>query len=179
MIIVTVALLGGVGLLVQHGRANAAPATHRCPSVSTLDVFKHGPALRILTSDVSCTEALAIVRAMVSGIGVTFSGNPENAGSFRWKLYGFPGWTCYGDGSGFPEGGAGGLCAKGAGPEWRLGERRAPSSGITQPDPLTGVDHAHHCPTVGGMGSELRAVQVACARPGGRRPGASANGRDA
>lgn len=123
MVIVAVALLAaGAALLIQHGRATAYAHQHQCPSVSTLDAFKHGPALRILTSDVSCAEALAIVRAMLSGVGVTFSGNPDNASSFRWTLYGLPGWTCYGDGSGFPEGGAGGLCAKGAVPaEWRLG----------------------------------------------------------
>jgi hypothetical protein len=119
-VIVAVALLGGTALLVQHGRATAyAPANHRCPSVSTLNGFKRGHAIRILTRDVSCAEALGVVRAMESGIGVTFSGNPENASSFRWKLYGLPGWTCYGDGSGFPEGGAGGVCARGgATVEW-------------------------------------------------------------
>jgi hypothetical protein len=50
----------------------------------------------------------------MSDVGVTFVGNPEGAADqFRWKLYGFPGWTCYGDGSGFPEGGAGGHCSEG------------------------------------------------------------------
>jgi hypothetical protein len=120
-VIVAVVLLGGTALLVQHGRATAyAPPDHRCPSVPTLYAFKRAPAIRILTHDVSCTEALGIVRAMISGVGVTFVGNPNGpASQFRWKLYGFPGWTCYGDGSGFPEGGAGGDCTKGpATVEW-------------------------------------------------------------
>lgn len=46
----------------------------------------------------SCGKALAIVRAMVSNVGLSLVGNPEGAAyQFRWKLYGFPGWTCYGD----------------------------------------------------------------------------------
>jgi len=51
---------------------------------------------------------------------VTFVGNPEGpASQFRWKLYGLPGWTCFGDGSGFPGHGAGGVCTKaGATVEW-------------------------------------------------------------
>jgi hypothetical protein len=55
-----------------------------------------------------------------SGVGVTFVGNPEGpASQFRLKLYGLPGWTCYGDGSGFPGHGAGGYCTKGgATVEW-------------------------------------------------------------
>ncbi len=121
-VIVAVALLGGTVLLAQHGRATAYPAqaSHQCPSISTLNGFEHGAPLRILTRDVSCAEALGIVRAMLSGVGVTFVGNPNGpASQFRWKLYGFPGWTCYGDGSGFPEGGAGGICGKGnATVEW-------------------------------------------------------------
>lgn len=78
------------------------------------------PAIRIFTLDAPCAEGLGIVRAMVSGVGVTFVGKPNGgAYQFRWKLYGFPGWTCYGDGSGFPEGGAGGDCTKGGhGIEW-------------------------------------------------------------
>jgi hypothetical protein len=44
-----------------------------------------------------------MVQAMESGVGVTFVGDPEGpASQFRWKLYGLPGWTCFGDGSGFP-----------------------------------------------------------------------------
>jgi hypothetical protein len=121
VIIVVVALLGGVGLLVQHGRATAfTPPNHQCPSVSTLNGVTHSYPLRISTHDVSCTEALGIVRTMVSGVGVTFVGNPEGAAAqFRWKLYGFPGWTCYGDGAGFPGHGAGGDCSRGiATVEW-------------------------------------------------------------
>lgn len=121
VLIVAVALLGGTALLVQHGRATAyAPTNHQCPSVYELNgSLERGRAIRILTHDVSCAEALGIVRAKLSGLGVTFSGNPDNASSFRWKLYGLPGWTCYGDGSGFPEGGAGGRCSKGgATVEW-------------------------------------------------------------
>jgi hypothetical protein len=70
--------------------------------------------------NVSCAEALTVVRAKESGIGVTFVGNPEGpASQFRWKLYGLPGWTCFGDGSGFPGHGAGGVCTKaGATVEW-------------------------------------------------------------
>jgi hypothetical protein len=119
--IVAVALLSGTALLVQHGRATAfAQPNHQCPSVPTLNGFKRGYAIRISTHDVSCAEALGIVRAMVSHVGVTFVGNPEGAASqFRWKLYGLPGWTCYGDGSGFPGHGAGGDCTKGgATVEW-------------------------------------------------------------
>ena len=56
-----------------------------------------------------------MVRAMESGVGVTFVGNPEGpASQFRWKLFGLPGWTCFGDGSGFPGHGEGGDCSKGA-----------------------------------------------------------------
>jgi hypothetical protein len=115
-IIVGVAVLVCAAFLVQHGRATAfSPPNHQCPSVPTLNVFKRGPAIRILTHDVSCAAALGIVRAMLSGVGVTFVGNPNGAAAqFRWKLYGLPGWTCYGDGSGFPEGGAGGDCSRGS-----------------------------------------------------------------
>jgi hypothetical protein len=121
--VIAVALLGGVALLTQHGRASAyAEATHRCASVPTLNAVTgvgHGPAIRLFTRNVSCSEALGIVRAMISGVGVTFSGDPDNASSFRFTLFGLPGWTCHGDGSGFPEGGAGGLCTKGgATVEW-------------------------------------------------------------
>jgi hypothetical protein len=115
VISMAVVLLGGTALLVQHGRATAyAQPNHQCPSVSTLNGFGHGDSLRISTRDASCAEALGVVRAMVSGVGVTFSGDPNNAGSFRWKLYGLPGWTCHGDGSGFPGHGAGGVCTKGS-----------------------------------------------------------------
>jgi hypothetical protein len=118
---VAVGLFAGATLLVWHGRATAhAPVNHQCPSVPTLNGFKRAVAIRILTRDVSCAQALGVVRAMVSDVGVTFLGNPEGpASQFRWKLYGLPGWTCYGDGSGFPEGGAGGVCTKGgATVEW-------------------------------------------------------------
>lgn len=121
MIIVAVTLLGGVGLLVQHGRATAfTPTDHQCPSVTSLNGFKRGYAIRVSTHSVSCADALGIVRAMVSGIGVTFVGNPEGpASQFRWKLYGFPGWTCFGDGSGFLGHRAGGDCSRGSGTvEW-------------------------------------------------------------
>jgi hypothetical protein len=116
VVIVAMALFGGAALLVQHGRATAyAPPNHQCPSVSTLNGFGHGYPLRISTRDASCAEALVVVRAMTSGVGVTFLGNPEGpADQFRWKLYGLPGWTCYGDGSGFPGHGAGGSCSKGS-----------------------------------------------------------------
>jgi hypothetical protein len=116
VVIVAVALFGGTVVLVQQGGATAAaPTNHECPSVSTLNGFKRAPAIRIFMHGMSCSEALGIVRAMVSGVGVTFVGNPEGgAYQFRWKLYGFPGWTCFGDGSGFPEGGAGGDCSNGA-----------------------------------------------------------------
>ena len=120
-LIVAILLLSGTAVLARHGHATAyAAADHRCPSVPTLYAFKRGPALRIIARGVSCAEALGIVRAMTSGVGVAFVGNPNGpASQFRWKLYGFPGWTCFGDGSGFPEGGAGGDCAKGpAGIEW-------------------------------------------------------------
>ena len=116
-----VALLGGAALVVQHGRAAAyAPTSHTCPVVPTLHGFKAGPAIRSFTRDASCAEALEMVRAMESGVGVAFLGNPEGAAyQFRWKIYGLPGWTCHGDGSGFPEGGAGGACTKGgATVEW-------------------------------------------------------------
>ena len=116
-----IALLVAAALVAQCGRATAAaPANHGCPSVSTLNGFKHGRAVRVLTREAPCPEALGIVRAMVSGVGVTFVGNPEGgAYQFRWKLYGYSGWTCYGDGSGFPGGGAGGDCSKGgATVEW-------------------------------------------------------------
>jgi hypothetical protein len=121
ILIVAVALLSGTALLVQHGRATAsAPPNHNCPSVSTLNGFKPADPLRISTRDASCAEALVVVRAMVSNVGVTFIGNPEGpASQFRWKLYGLPGWTCFGDGSGFPGRGAGGDCTKGgATVEW-------------------------------------------------------------
>jgi hypothetical protein len=114
-LIAVVALLSATALLVQRGRATAAaPPNHDCPSVTTLDGFGHGHPLVVQTRNVSCTEALTVIRAMVSGVGVTFSGNPDNASSFRWKLYGLPGWTCFGDGSGFPGHGAGGDCTNGA-----------------------------------------------------------------
>ena len=116
MVIVAVALLGGTALLVQHGRATAyGPTDHQCPSVPTLNGFKRGYALRISTHDASCAEALEMARAMESGVGVTFVGNPEGAAyQFSWKLYDLPGWTCHGDGSGFPGHGAGGVCTRGS-----------------------------------------------------------------
>ncbi len=115
-LVVGIALLACAALLVQHGRATAyGPTDHQCPSVPSLNGFKRGYAIRISTHDVSCAEALGVVRAMVSDIGVTFVGNPEGpASQFRWKLYGLPGWTCYGDGSGFPGHGVGGACARGS-----------------------------------------------------------------
>ena len=66
-----------------------------------------------------------------SGVGVTFVGaTPQGrVYQFRWKLYGFPGWTCYGDGSGFPERGAGGDCSKGGGTvEWYHAESDGPQN---------------------------------------------------
>jgi hypothetical protein len=116
LIIVAVALLGGVGLLAQHGRATAfAPPNHRCPAVPSLNELKRGYPILIQTRNVSCAEALTVVRAKESSVGVTFVGNPEGpASQFRWKLYGLPGWTCYGDGSGFPGHGAGGACSRGS-----------------------------------------------------------------
>jgi hypothetical protein len=116
VMIVAVALLSGAALLVQHGRATAyGPTNHRCPSVPSLNGFNRGYAIRISTHGASCAEALGIVRAMVSNVGVTFVGNPEGpASQFRWKLYGYAGWTCHGDGSGFPGHGAGGVCTRGS-----------------------------------------------------------------
>jgi hypothetical protein len=121
VLILALVLFGGVALLVQHGRATAyAPPNHECPSVPLLTGFKRGYPILIQTRNVSCAEALTVVRAMESNIGVTFIGNPEGpASQFRWKLYGLPGWTCHGDGSGFPGHGAGGDCTKeGAAVEW-------------------------------------------------------------
>jgi hypothetical protein len=113
--IVAVGLLSGTALFVQRGRATAyAPPNHQCPAVPSLNGFTRGYPILMQTRNVSCAEALTVVRAMRSNIGVTFSGNPDNASSFRWKLYGLPGWTCFGDGSGFPGHGAGGVCTKGA-----------------------------------------------------------------
>src|ERR1019366_6469279 len=120
-LIVAVAVLGGAALLAGHGRATAfSPPNHRCPAVPSLSGFKHGYPILIQTRNVSCAQALTIVQAMESGVGVTFVGNPEGpASQFRWKLYGLPGWTCFGDGSGFPGHGAGGDCTKGgATVEW-------------------------------------------------------------
>lgn len=116
VLIVAVALLGGTALLTEHGRATAfSPPNHNCPAVPTLRSFKRGYPILIQTRNVSCTQALTMVRAMESGVGVTFVGNPEGpASQFRWKLYGLPGWTCFGDGSGFPGHGEGGDCSKGA-----------------------------------------------------------------
>ena len=116
VLIVTVALLGGTALFVQHGQATAnASSNHQCPAVPSLNGFKHGYPILIQTRNVSCAQALIIVQAKESGIGVIFVGNPEGpASQFRWKLYGLPGWTCYGDGSGFPGHGAGGNCTKGS-----------------------------------------------------------------
>jgi hypothetical protein len=115
-VLIVVALLGGLTLLVQHGRATAyAPPNHKCPAVSSLNGFENGYPILIQTRNVSCTQALSVVQAKESGIGVTFVGNPDGpASQFRWKLYGLPGWTCYGDGSGFPGHGAGGNCTKGS-----------------------------------------------------------------
>ena len=121
VLIVAVALLGGTALLIEHGRATAfSPANHNCPAVPTLRSFKRGYPILIQTRNVSCAQALAMVQTMESGVGVTFVGNPEGpASQFRWKLYGLPGWTCFGDGSGFPGHGEGGDCSKGvATVEW-------------------------------------------------------------
>lgn len=115
-------LLSLLALLLLPSAALAEPGTdtaygvlHRqCPSVPMLYGFKRSASLRLLTRGASCAEALGIVRAMLSRAGVSFVGNPNGSASqFRWKLYGYPGWTCHGDGSGFPEGGAGGVCTKG------------------------------------------------------------------
>ena len=73
---------------------------------------------------------IAIVAAALLGVDVTFVGNPGGwrGSSFRRKLDGIPGWTWYGDGSGFPEGGAGGDCSKGSGTvEWYHADRRPAS----------------------------------------------------
>jgi hypothetical protein len=115
-LIVAVAALGGTALLAGHGRATAfSPPNHNCPAVPSLSGFKHGHPILMQARNVSCAEALSIVQAKESGIGVTFVGNPEGpASQFRWKLYGRPGWTCFGDGAGFPGHGAGGVCTKGA-----------------------------------------------------------------
>jgi hypothetical protein len=116
VLIVAMALLSGAALLVQHGRATAyAPPNRQCLAVPSLNGLKRGYPILIQTRNVSCAQALIIVQAKESGIGVIFVGNPEGTASqFRWKLYGLPGWTCYGDGSGFPGHGAGGDCTKGS-----------------------------------------------------------------
>lgn len=87
-------------------------ARHRCPVVAS-EGLRSPVSIRLFTHGLSCARALEVARAMISGVGVTFSGDPNDASTFRWTLYGLPGWTCFGDGSGFPEGGAGGICAKG------------------------------------------------------------------
>jgi hypothetical protein len=114
--IAAVVVLSGAALLAQHGRATAyAPPNHRCSTVPSLNGLKRGYPILIQTLNVSCAQALIIVQAKESGIGVTFVGNPEGpASQFRWKLYGLPGWTCYGDGSGFPGHGVGGSCTRGS-----------------------------------------------------------------
>ena len=114
LVIVGIVLLGGAAVAIRHGRATAyAPPNHHCAAVASHGLAHTYPIL-IQTRDVSCVEALTVVRAMVSNVGVTFVGNPNGpASQFRWKLYGLPGWTCYGDGAGFPGHGAGGTCAKG------------------------------------------------------------------
>ena len=119
-LIVTAVVLGSVALFAGHGRATASALLAHCPSVSTLNGFKHSYPLVVEARGASCAEALAVIRAMVSGVGVTFQGNPNGAAyQFRWKLYGLLGWTCVGDGSGFPGHGAGGDCSKaGATVEW-------------------------------------------------------------
>lgn len=115
-LIVGVAVLACTALFGSRDLATAyVPANHHCPSVPSLNGFRRGYAIRISTHDASCAEALGMARAMESGIGVSFVGNPNGpASQFRWKLYGFPGWTCYGDGSGFPGHGAGGDCSRGS-----------------------------------------------------------------
>ena len=75
VLILALVLFGGVALLVQHGRATAyAPPNHECPSVPSLTGFKRGYPILIQTRNVSCAEALTVVRAMESNIGVTFIG---------------------------------------------------------------------------------------------------------
>ncbi len=112
VLIVGLALAGVLaGLQLASGYV---PANHRCPPVSNFVGLNLTKVLRgstlIRGRNVTCAEALGVVRAQASGVGVTFSGNPENASSFRFKLYGLPGWTCYGDK---------GYCAKGgAAVEW-------------------------------------------------------------
>jgi hypothetical protein len=121
VLIVVTALFSGAALLVQHGRATAyAQPNHRCSAVPSLNGLQRGYPILIQTRNLSCAQALAIVQAKESGIGVTFVGNPRGpAAQFRWKLYGLHGWTCYGDGSGFPGHGAGGDCTNGnATVEW-------------------------------------------------------------
>jgi hypothetical protein len=54
-------------------------------------------------------------RWLPGGTALTFVGKREGpASQFRWKLYGLPGWTCFGDGSGFPAHGEAGDCSNGA-----------------------------------------------------------------
>jgi hypothetical protein len=112
---IAVAALGAAALLTQHGRAGAyAPPNHDCAAVPSLNGLKRGYPILIQTRGVTCAQALTIVRAKNSGVGVTFVGNPQGpAAQFRWKLSGLPGWTCFGDGSGFPGHGMGGDCTKG------------------------------------------------------------------
>lgn len=121
VLVAAIALVATAALIVHRTRATAfSPPIHTCPSVPTLRGFTRGYPLVIQARNVSCAEALTIVRARNSNVGVTFVGNPAGpAAQFRWKLSGLPGWTCYGDGSGFPGHGMGGDCSKGgAAVEW-------------------------------------------------------------
>jgi hypothetical protein len=82
VLIVAVALLGGTALLTEHGQATAfSPSNHNCPAVPTLRGFKRGYPILIQTHNVSCAQALTMVQAMESGVGVTFVGNPEGSAS--------------------------------------------------------------------------------------------------
>ena len=78
VLIVAVALLGGTALLTEHGRATAFSApNHNCPAVPTLRSFKRGYPILIQTRNVSCAQALTMVQAMESGVGVTLSATPK------------------------------------------------------------------------------------------------------
>ncbi len=116
LLVVALALVSAMALAVHHGRATAfSPPNHRCPAVPSLNGLKHGYPILIQTRAVSCAAALTVVRAKESNVGVTFMGNPNGpAAQYRWRLEGLPGWTCFGDGSGFPGHGEGGACTRGA-----------------------------------------------------------------
>jgi hypothetical protein len=110
-----------------HGPAHRAWASDRL--LSAEPQLPGGPDAQELQarlpdpdSDAQCVVRASIDHGAGNGVGRRRDvvGNPEGpASQFRWKLYGLPGWTCFGDGSGFPGHGEGGDCSKGvAAVEW-------------------------------------------------------------